>query len=66
MMGAFEGNAVGVVLEFSDGTISKVRVRKAMAYPGGGLHWVSGGQLFDDGKLTLTLWRVLCSGKAMT
>ena len=64
MMGAFVGDAVGVVLEFSNGTISELRVREAMAYPGGGPHLVGGGQLSDDGELTLTLWRALCSGEA--
>ncbi len=63
MMGAFVGDAVGVVLEFSKGTISEARVREAMAYPGGGPHRVGGGQLSDDGELTLTLWRALCSGE---
>jgi ADP-ribosyl-[dinitrogen reductase] hydrolase len=64
MMGAFVGDAMGVVLEFSDGTISEARVREAMAYPGGGPHRVGRGQFSDDGELTLTLWRALRSGEA--
>jgi ADP-ribosyl-[dinitrogen reductase] hydrolase len=63
MMGAFVGDAVGVVLEFSDGPVSDARVRAAMAYPGGGPHRVGKGQITDDGELTLTLWRALCSGE---
>ena len=63
MMGAFVGDAVGVVLEFSEGCISEVRVRAAMAYPGGGPHRVGKGQISDNGELTLALWRALCSGE---
>ncbi|KAL3816016.1 hypothetical protein ACHAXA_010787 [Cyclostephanos tholiformis] len=64
MMGAFVGDAVGVVLEFSKFTISEARVLAAMSYPGGGPHCVGKGQISDDGELTIALWRALCSGEA--
>lgn len=63
MLGAFVGDAMGVVLEFSDGPVSDARVRAAMSYPGGGPHRVGKSQISDDGEMTLTLWRALCSGE---
>lgn len=63
MMGAFVGDALGVVLEFSEGPVSDARVRAAMTYPGGGPHRVGKAQTTDDSDLTLTLWRALCSGE---
>lgn len=63
MMGAFVGDAVGAVLEFSGGPVSEERVRAAMTYPGGGPHRVGKGQITDDGELTLTLWRALNTGE---
>lgn len=61
MMGAFVGDAVGAVLEFSEGPVSEARVQAAMAYPGGGPHRIGKAQTTDDSDLTLALWRALCS-----
>lgn len=63
MMGAFVGDAVGVVLELWDGPTSDAMIRAAMKYPGGGRYRVGKGQISDDGELTLTLWCALCSGE---
>lgn len=63
MLGAFIGDAVGAVLEFSDGLIPEERVQWALSYPGGGPHRIGKGQITDDSDLTLALWRALCSGE---
>ena len=61
MLGAFIGDAVGAVLEFSDGPISEERVQEALMYPGGGPHRLGIAQITDDGELTLALWSALTS-----
>ena len=61
MLGAFIGDAVGAVLEFSEGIIPLDHVQEALLYPGGGPHRIGPGQITDDGELILALWRALNS-----
>lgn len=63
ILGALVGDAVGAVLEFSDGPISEERVKWALSYPGGGPHHVGSGQITDDGEVTIALWRALNSAE---
>lgn len=59
LLGVCVGDAAGAVLEFLDNKITNEYVDWAIHMPGGGTWNVGGGQITDDGELTLCLAKAL-------
>lgn len=55
IVGAFVGDAAGAYLDNYRGEITVDLVKKALAFPGGGLFELGPGQITDDSEMAMCL-----------